>query len=188
MMDLTTRFNQGDFNDRDRPAALLAAAWLAVFLMPATNSSSEESSGREVGIHIMGATETLTELSTGLEFRARVDTGAESSSVNCREFEIEDEVDDRLGNVGKKIRFRLVNQEGKSAWSEGTVASAVRVTTGEGVGRRYKVRLKLRWEGFEKEVEVSLNDRSKLEYPLLIGRNWLKGDFLVDVARKSDDD
>ena len=39
----------------------------------------------------------------------------------------------------------------------------------------------------EKEVLVTLNNRQHMEYPLLIGRNFLHGDFLVDVELNSDD-
>ena len=48
---------------------------------------------------------------------------------------------------------------------------------------RYKVRLTLKWNDFEKEVVVTLNDRTDMEFPLLIGRNFLRGDFLVDVEK-----
>jgi hypothetical protein len=43
------------------------------------------------------------------------------------------------------------------------------------------VRLALQWKDFSKEVLVTLNDRTDMTYPLLIGRNFLQGDFLVDV-------
>jgi hypothetical protein len=49
------------------------------------------------------------------------------------------------------------------------------------------VLLTLRWKDFEKEVLVTLNDRTDMEYPLLIGRNFLRGDFLVDVAKRNDE-
>ena len=34
-----------------------------------------------------------------------------------------------------------------------------------------------------KEVEVTITERSGFNYPLLIGRNFLKGSFLIDSAR-----
>jgi hypothetical protein len=30
-------------------------------------------------------------------------------------------------------------------------------------------------------VLVTLSDREKMKYPVLLGRNFLRGDFLVDV-------
>jgi hypothetical protein len=52
---------------------------------------------------------------------------------------------------------------------------------------RYKVRLTLQWKDVRKEVLVTLNDRTDMEYPLLVGRNFLRGDFLVDVSLSGDE-
>jgi hypothetical protein len=35
----------------------------------------------------------------------------------------------------------------------------------------------------EKEVQVNLRDRTPMAYKLLVGRDWIRGDFLVDVSR-----
>jgi len=42
------------------------------------------------------------------------------------------------------------------------------------------VRLTICVGGISKEVEVSLVDRSNYQHPLLIGRNFLVGDLIVD--------
>ncbi len=140
--------------------------------------------------HIIGATAILTEVSTGIRFPARIDTGAQSCSLHVEKIEIEDESPKRTRNVRKKIRF-LVKHDGESKWIDATIAKAVRIKSsslksGE-FDRRYKVRLTLEWNGFRKEVLVTLNDRTDMEYPLLIGRNFLRGDFLVDVEKKGKD-
>ena len=44
-----------------------------------------------------------------------------------------------------------------------------------------KCALTLKWKDFEKEVLVTLNDRTEMKFPLLVGRNYLQRDFLVDV-------
>jgi hypothetical protein len=141
--------------------------------------------------HIIGATDTFTETSTGIPFAARIDTGAKSCSLHVEKMEIKDEAPKRLANIGKTVRFLIKGEHGKSEWIETTIAGAVRVKSsvfknGE-FDRRYKVRLTLRWNDFEKEVLVTLNDRADMEYPLLIGRNYLRGDFLVDVDKKADE-
>jgi hypothetical protein len=96
----------------------------------------------------------------------------------------------RTKNVGKSVRFLLKGNDGKTQWVEGIVADAVRVKSsslksGE-VDHRYKVRLTLQWKDVREEVLVTLNDRTSMEYPLLIGRNFLQGDFLVDVDLDKD--
>jgi hypothetical protein len=35
----------------------------------------------------------------------------------------------------------------------------------------------------EKKVLVTLNDREQMKYPLLLGRNFLRDDFLVNVSQ-----
>jgi hypothetical protein len=141
--------------------------------------------------HIIGATATVVEASTGIPFSARVDTGARSCSLHVEKIEIKDEAPKRLQNIGKTVRFLVKGENGKSDWIETTIAGAVRVKSsvfknGE-FDRRYKVRLTLRWKDVEKEVLVTLNDRTDMSYPLLVGRNYLRGDFLVDVAKKTDE-
>ncbi len=49
---------------------------------------------------------------------------------------------------------------------------------------RYKVRLTLRLHEVKKRVLVTLNDRFHMKYPMLLGRNFLRGDFIVDVDIK----
>ena len=140
---------------------------------------------------IIGATARLIEASTGFTFRARVDTGAKSCSLHIEKLIIEDKARKRVENVGKKVRFLVINDEGKKEWIESKIAKAVRIKSsvfddGE-YDHRYKVPLTFEWNGFRKEVLVTLNDRANMEYPLLIGRNFLRGDFLVDVDKNDDE-
>jgi hypothetical protein len=135
---------------------------------------------------IIGATADVTEVSTGFTFPARVDTGAKSCSLHVEKVEIEDESPDPLENVGKPIRFLVKNDKGESAWIKTEIVGRVRIRTAatNKFDRRYKVSLNLQFEDFQKVVTVTLNDRAAMTYPLLIGRNFLRGDFLVDVDKE----
>ena len=139
---------------------------------------------------IIGATARVTEVNSGLTFVGRVDTGAKSCSLHVEKVTIEGKESKRPRNVGKNIRFLVMNNEGKEQWLEGKIVNAVRIKSsvfGDGeYDHRYKVRLTFEWNGFRKEVLVTLNDRANMEYPLLIGRNFLHGDFLVDVEMTDD--
>jgi hypothetical protein len=130
---------------------------------------------------LIGATTTVTEVSTGLPFAARVDTGATTCSIHCEAIEIEDASPDPKSNIGKPIRFLIRNKKGESNWVQAEIADHVMVRTSEKDDSRYKVRLDLQWEDMKKSVLVTLNDRQHMKYPVLIGRNFLRDDFLVNV-------
>jgi hypothetical protein len=86
-------------------------------------------------------------------------------------------------NVGKTIRFRLVNERGEQAWISSVVADVVALSDWHGVELRYAVPLDLSARGVHKRILVNLRDRSAMAGKLLIGRDWLAGDFVVDVER-----
>jgi hypothetical protein len=137
-------------------------------------------------VRLIGATTMVTEVTTGLPLPARVDTGATSCSIHCESFKIKDAKPNPQENIGKPIRILIKNKDGKAQWVQAKVVDHVTVRTSEREDERYKVRLKLRWEDVEKKVLVTLNDREKMKYPLLLGRNFLQDDFLVNVAMNSE--
>jgi hypothetical protein len=166
---------------------LLAA--LVVSVLTATNTSGKDSAKKKEKL-VIGSTATVTETSSGVSFPARIDTGAETCSLHVEKVQIDDKTARRLRNVGKTARFLIKDNNGKTHWVEAIIADAVRIKSSSlKVGEydhRYKVRLTLQWKDFTKEVLVTLNDRTDMEYPLLLGRNFLSGDFLVDVAQDGD--
>lgn len=129
----------------------------------------------------IGPVTTITEVSSGLPFPARVDTGATTCSIHYEELEIEDAAENPADNVGKRIRVLIQNPDGEKEWVSTKIVEHVTVRTSTDDEQRYKVPLKLRWQDVEKKVMVTLKDRGKMKYPLLLGRNFLKDDFLVDV-------
>lgn len=129
----------------------------------------------------IGPVTTITEVSSGLPFPARVDTGATTCSIHYEEIVIDDPAEKPEDNVGKVVRVLIQNPDGKKEWISTKIADHVTVRTSTDDEQRYKVPMKLRWEDVEKKVLVTLKDRERMTYPLLLGRNFLKGDFLVDV-------
>lgn len=129
----------------------------------------------------LGATETVIEDRSGLPFQARIDTGAHTCSIHYDELLIEGESDKPQENVGKPVRFLLKNNRGESKWIETSIADYTQVRTSERASGRYKVRLTLSCRNVQKEVLVTLNNREHMSYPLLLGRNFLRDDFVVAV-------
>ena len=132
---------------------------------------------------IVGATEVVLIEEANLYFKARVDTGAKTSSIHAENIEVDSSGDPR----GKPISFRLITKEGQSRKIETRVTSVVTVKTSELSEHRYVVPLLMKWNDSKKTVLVSLNDRKNMEYRLLLGRNWLHGDFIVDVDKNNED-
>ena len=133
---------------------------------------------------IIGATEIIEIVDANLSFKARVDTGAETCSVHAVDIKVDSSEEDPKGIP---ISFRIVNKNGQSRQINTRVASSVTVKTAEGKERRYTVPLTVKWQDSEKKILFTLNDRLTMAYHILLGRNWLRGSFLVDVEKNNDD-
>jgi hypothetical protein len=157
----------------------------AVFAL--AEGAAEKQPTPQSTVRLIGATTVVTEVSTGLPLAARVDTGATSCSIHCEAFEIKDADPDPKVNIGKPVRFLVKHKKGEGEWVESKIADYVTIRTSESENERYKVRLKLRWEDMEKKVLVTLNDRENMKYPLLLGRNFLRDDFVVNVSLDADE-
>ncbi|MCD6535226.1 MAG: ATP-dependent zinc protease [Deltaproteobacteria bacterium] len=131
----------------------------------------------------VGATEIIHIVESGLDFNTRIDTGARTTSVHALEIEIENPATDKKANIGKTISLTLVNEKGKKKRLKTKIVDALEVRNAQGVEVRYMIPLTLRWQGSNKTINVNLRDRSAMTYKLLIGRDWLSRDFIVDVDK-----
>jgi ribosomal protein S6--L-glutamate ligase len=113
-----------------------------------------------------------------IKLKARIDTGAKTTSMHAVNIE---EVEQR-GDLF--VKFQTVDAEGKVVEMVRKVGTTQRVSNTSGfVSRRYVIKEKIKMGNIEREILINLNDRSKMEYKFLIGRNVLLGRFIVDVAR-----
>lgn len=134
----------------------------------------------KLGVAVIGAVERVEVDETGLVVNARVDTGAKTSSMNAQDL-VDFERD------GKSwVRFVFDPGDNKPAVTiEKPVERRVRIKQqNDDSQRRYVVEMRLRLGEIEDIVEVSLSDRSAFEYPILIGRNFLTDNAVVDVAKQ----
>ena len=132
---------------------------------------------------IVGATEVVFIEEANLYFKARVDTGAKTSSIHAEKIKVDLSGDPQ----GKPISFYLVTKEGQSRKIETHVTSVVKIRTSAQSEYRYVVPFFIKWNDSNKKVLVTLNDRKKMDYRLLLGRNWLHGEFIVDVDVNNED-
>jgi hypothetical protein len=135
---------------------------------------------------IIGAVERLQIKDAGLDYLARIDTGARTTSLHAIDLEIEDDEGDYLKNVGKQATFTTINEQGKESILHKPISDITKVNNAQGIEYRYMVKMDIIWKEQRKRIDINLRDRSSMKYKLLIGRDWLSGDFLVDVEPGED--
>jgi hypothetical protein len=128
---------------------------------------------------VAGWIETVTFPDYGIALDAKLDTGADSSSVGVTGLE-------RFKRDGKTwYRFTLTGKDGKAATIEQQTNRVARIMRAEVKDtRRPIVRLKICLAGQVAVTDFTLTDRSDQRTSLLIGRRFLASRILVDSGRK----
>ena len=129
---------------------------------------------------LMGGVEKVVFVKEKLDIDARIDTGADSSSLGIYQLT-------RFERDGKKwVKFALNNKE-DAVLFEYPVYDAVRIKqqSDEKAERRLEIKMDILIgeKKYRKQV-FNLADRSHLEYQALIGRNFLRDIAIVDVSHK----
>ena len=122
---------------------------------------------------VVGEVEDVILLPWGIKLAARIDTGAALSSLDARELKVEDGFAKfKLGKQygGMQLRLPIID------WLD--------IRSSETSERRPIVEVELCIGSKRVRTRVNLNDRSKVRYPLLIGRNTLKENFVVDCMQE----
>lgn len=128
----------------------------------------------------LGRSEYVDFIDWGIEgLLAKVDTGARTSALH---------VEDLVKHPNGDVEFRVVLSMMRDAPSVVVRTPAVRwakVRSSSGhFTMRCFVRTTVRIGTLEKQIEVSLDSREKMQYRMLIGRQALARDFVVDVAKR----
>ena len=115
------------------------------------------------------------------EIKAKLDTGATTTSINAEILEKPDE----NSESGGMIKFRFTARDGIKQDFELPVVRWVRIESRTAnYIRRPVVRMRLCVAGQWIEEEVNLAERDDFNYPVLIGRNMLqKGALVVDSSK-----
>jgi len=130
-------------------------------------------------LSVVGGVEWVTLTEPKLRFRARVDTGAETSSIHAENVLL-------FEREGKRwVRFTIPNGDQEPVTLERRLRRKVLIKRHQDQPeRRYVVRMRLEMGVIQERVEVTLSNRSNMSYPVLIGRNFLTDTAVVDVSRK----
>ena len=122
---------------------------------------------------VIGAVEEVVLFPWGVKLPARIDTGAGMTSLDVRDLTIKNKV----------AQFRLPEKYGNILISLPMIRHC-NVRSSDSRRRRPVVEMELCVGSRRMRVWVNLNDRSHLEYPLILGRNVLNQGFIVDCAEE----
>lgn len=129
---------------------------------------------------ILGRSEYVDFLDWGIRgLLAKVDTGAQTSALH---------VEDLIELPGSEVQFRVILSMHRNAPSMILRAPVIRwakVRSSSGhFTRRCFVRTGIRIGPVTKDIEISLDSREKMQYRMLLGREALTRDFIVDVGKR----
>ena len=124
------------------------------------------------GMITVGASEEVILSPWGLSFPARIDTGADLSSLDARDLVVRNNVAEfKLGKRWGSRRLQLPVIE----WRH--------IQTSLGTEKRPVVEVSICLGSKLFRTPVTLKDRSEMLYPFLVGRTALSGKFLVDASQ-----
>lgn len=159
----------------------VAAVLLTALPLAAASGVTDDSACPNMaGFIVIGELEHVTLKPEDLRLPARIDTGAQTSSLGVSSM-------NSFERDGKQwLHFSVATADGKKStdFEKPLLRTAKIKRHGAEAVERPVVKLKILLGDKEMEREFTLADRSKYKYPVLIGRNVLAGKFLVDVNRK----
>jgi hypothetical protein len=117
-----------------------------------------------------------------LDLPTKTDTGAYNSAIDCCYAEVKEDKD---GDT--VLWFTLLNPKhrlytGKEHATKSYKVKKVRSSNGAET-LRFQVKLRIELKGRSFKTLFNLSDRSKMRFPVLLGRKLLAGRFLIDVSK-----
>jgi hypothetical protein len=134
------------------------------------------------GMVTLGSLEKIYIDAVKSAFVARVDTGATTSSINAVDIQ-------KFERDGKKwVKFHVSEEETapeNRKWVEAPIARHVKIrqSNTNDLERRPVVELWVKIGRVHERSEFTLTDRTQMDYPILLGREFIQDVALVDVSR-----
>lgn len=131
------------------------------------------------GKMILGETEWIYVEDANGNFMSRVDTGATTSSISAQDVTV-------FEREGRRwVKFRMPVDGGKFVDVEAPFVKYIRIRQANGLDDRPIVRMTIRLGAVTEKADFSLTDRSTMDFPVLLGREFIKDVAVVDVAREN---
>jgi hypothetical protein len=168
----------------------LALSVLTSFAANAAADPSGTSQSKPNQKVVMGWLESIYIKPWNRRFTAKLDTGAKTSSLHA------DKIEHFSKNGEDWVRFTLEDIEDRKQppiqVEKALVRTAIIKSHGANASKRDVVMMTICKNGKDYQAEFNLADRGNFNYPVLLGRSFLKGVALVDAEEtflyKAEDD
>ncbi|WP_432696692.1 ATP-dependent zinc protease family protein [Marinobacterium sp. YM272] len=183
LLETRQQLRQSDLNAQLQEQRALIKKRPAPVVEPRNRLNTQApAGGRYQGKLVVGELEPVYLAIPGVIYEARIDSGAETSSLHATNIE-------RFERDGERwVRFDIEdpNHE-KPITLERQLSRNVRIiqASADESERRAVVELPFMIGDHRQSAEFTLTDRDQLTYSLLIGRNVLRDVMLVDVGREN---
>ena len=131
---------------------------------------------------IVGRRETISLIDLELyDLDAKVDTGADSNALHCDDIEINEN--------NNSVSFTLLDEvhesyHGKRMTFPIYKIKKVKSSNGQ-IQERPSIKVSVEFFGKRYKSVISLTNRADMKFPMLIGRKFLSGKFVVDVSKEN---
>lgn len=117
------------------------------------------------------------------DLSAKIDTGAYTGALHCQDIREKEDED------GTRLEFCVLDPSHPQYRDRVHTArryrdKVVRSSSGE-TEHRYVIETELRMFDRLRDIELTITDRSTMRFPLLIGRKFLRGHYLIDVSKSN---
>jgi len=149
--------------------------WLLLLMLPFYSQADGETPGKVIA----GWVEKISLIDPPYLLKAKLDTGAKTSSIHAENIEL-------FKRDGKRwVRFTLVlnvdDEKTETFVLEKSRERRVKIKEHDGgYSRRPVVEIDICFNGRPYPVEFTLVDRSEFIYPVLLGRGFLAGVAVID--------
>lgn len=135
---------------------------------------------------IIGWAEEILLPDVGSVVKAKMDTGATTSSIDSEIIDIRKTGKAKGDKPGETVVFSIQTEDGTRKTFEREIQRYVRIKLkGSGYVRRPVIQMRFCIAGRETLEEVNLANRENFVYPVLVGRNMMAhADLVVDPANR----
>lgn len=154
---------------------------LALMMSMTTAQAEQEASVIAANMNnysVYGHIERVALIPGDIEIKARLDTGAARNSLNAQDIELIESGEQTM------VSFVFDDRNGNQYPMTLPLVETITVKQASGKQNRYVVEMGLCVGEHYEESLFTLADRSRMTYPVLVGRNFLKNAVLVSSEHK----